>query len=190
MVNLYSICLMIALEEDSSLFSADQLGGYAVTALFTVINVFITYLIIKKLLFKPIIGIMKNRQDQINNSLEEAEKAAQEAKKHEEDSKKAIEDARIEASEIIENSRENAEKQAEIIKEKANDDASGILSRAESDSKRMKKVALEEMKDQISDLAVVISGKVIGDVVSESKLKELSDKYTDEVLENEVNKIG
>ena len=54
----------------------------------------------------------------------------------------------------------------------------------------MKRVALEEMKDQISDLAVVIAGKIIGDVVSESKLKELSDKYTEEVLQNEVNKIG
>ena len=54
----------------------------------------------------------------------------------------------------------------------------------------MKRVALEEMKDEISDLAVVIAGKVIGDVVSEYKLKDISDKYTNEALSSEVNEIG
>jgi seryl-tRNA synthetase len=49
--------------------------------------------------------------------------------------------------------------------------------------------ALEEMKDEISDLAVTISGKVLGEVVSEEKLKSMSDKYTDEVLREEVNKL-
>ena len=45
------------------------------------------------------------------------------------------------------------------------------------------------MKDEISDLAVTISGKVLGEVVSEEKLKSMSDKYTDEVLREEVNKL-
>ena len=182
--------ILLVLEEEPSLFSADQMGGYAVTALFTLTNLAVAFFVIRLLFKKLLLPVINKRQEQINASIDEAAKAEEEAKKHEEESKQAIDDARIQASEIIENSRENAEKQADIIKEKANEEASNIISRAESDSQRMKRVALEEMKDQISDLAVVIAGKIIGDVVSESKLKELSDKYTEEVLQNEVNKIG
>ena len=182
--------LMVFFEEESSLFSADQMGGYAVTALFTLTNLAVAFFLIKLLFKKLLLPVINKRQEQINASIDEASKAEEEAKQHEEESKQAIEDARVQASEIIESSRENAEKQAAIIKEKANEEAAEILARAESDAKRMKRVALEEMKDEISDLAVVIAGKVIGDVVSEYKLKDLSNKYTNEALSNEVNEIG
>lgn len=182
--------IKVVLDAEPSLFSPDQMGGYAVTALFTLTNLAVAYIVISILFKKLLLPVINKRQEQINASIDDAAKAEEEAKKHEEESKQAIDDARIQAAEILENARENAETQAEIIKEKANSDAADILSRAEADAKRMKKVALEEMKDQISDIAVVIAGKVIGDVVSESKLKEISNKYTDEVLENEVNKIG
>lgn len=182
--------LMVLFEEESSLFSADQMGGYAVTALFTLTNLAVAFFVIRLLFKKLLIPVINKRQEQINASIDGASKAEEEAKHHEEESKQAIEDARVQASEIIENSKENAEKQAAIIKEKANEEAAEILARAESDAKRMKRVALEEMKDEISDLAVVIAGKVIGDIVSEYKLKELSNKYTDEALSNEVNEIG
>ncbi len=190
-MSLYTMASVMALiEQDTSLFSADQMGGYAVTALFTLTNIAVAFFFFRWLFKKFLLNIINKRQEQINSSLEEATKAEEVAKSHEEESKQAIEDARVQASEIIENSRENAEKQAAIIKEKANDEAAEILARAESDAKRMKRVALEEMKDEISDLAVVIAGKVLGDVVAESKLKDLADKYTNETLCDEVNKIG
>ena len=183
-----TLCML--LESEPSLFSADQMGGYAVTALFTLTNLIVAYIAISMLFKKLLLPVINKRQEQINASVDEASKAEEEAKKHEETSKQDIDEARIQASEILENARENAEKQADIIKEKANSDAADILNRAESDAKRMKRVALEEMKDEISDLAVVIAGKVIGEVVDEYKLKELSNKYTNEVLGNEVNEIG
>ena len=182
--------LYMLLESEPSLFSADQMGGYAVTALFTLTNLVVAYIAISLLFKKLLLPVINKRQEQINASVDEAAKAEEEAKKHEETSKQSIEEARVQASEILENARENAEKQADIIKEKANSDAADILNRAESDAKRMKRVALEEMKDEISDLAVVIAGKVIGEVVDEYKLKELSTKHTNEVLGNEVNEIG
>lgn len=187
---IYLTPIMVLFEEESSLFSADQMGGYAVTALFTLTNLAVAFFFIRWLFKKLLLPVINKRQEQINASIDEASKAEEEAKQHEEESKQAIEDARVQASEIIENSKDNAEKQAAIIKEKANEEAAEILARAESDAKRMKRVALEEMKDEISDLAVVIAGKVIGDVVSEYKLKELSNKYTDEALSSEVNEIG
>lgn len=180
---------VVSLEEETSLFSADQFGGYASTAVFAIINVIVAYIVIKLLIFKPIMNIMKKREDQIRASVEDADKAKEDAVKNAEQSKQAIDDARIEAADILEQSKENAEKQADVIIAKANDDAAEIIARAETDAKRIKRVALEEMKDELSDLAVKISAKVLGDVISEDKLKDLSDKYTDETLTEEVNKL-
>ncbi len=180
----------LLLETESSLFSADQFGGYASTFVFALINVAVAYIVIRLFIFKPIMKAIRNREEQIRQSVESADKSAEEAKENAEQSRQSIEDAKIEASGIIETAKENAEKQSEIIIGKAHDDASEIIARAESDAKRIKRVALEEMKDEISDLAVKISTKVLGDVISEEKLKEMSVRYTDETLTEEVNKLG
>ena len=53
----------------------------------------------------------------------------------------------------------------------------------------MKKVAIEEMKDEISDLSVEVAGKVIGDVVEHDKLKDLAVKHTDALVGGEVGTL-
>ena len=181
--------LMYAMEgSESSLFSADQVAGYAVTAVFVVINVIVAYIILKKFVFKPILKMIKNRQDALNGELDDATSKNEEASANLEESKKAIEDARIKASGIREDARENAEKQAESIVKKAREDASEILARAEEDAARMKMSAVDELKDDIAALAVQVAERVLGEVVPRSTLQEAAVKYTDEVVRSEVKK--
>ncbi|MBO4635755.1 MAG: F0F1 ATP synthase subunit B [Clostridiales bacterium] len=181
---------MLMEETESGLFTADQVGGYLCTAVFAILNVAVAYFIIKKLIFKPIMNIMKKREDAIGDSLKSAEELNEQAKKHEEESRNNIEEARAKAAEILDQSRENAEKQAGVIIGTANDEASEIVEHARTDAKRIKKVALEEMKDEVSDLAVKVASRVLGDVVAEEKLKELATKHASEVLDEEVKKLG
>ena len=169
MINMYSMILMAEESaEESSLFSPDQMGGYAATILLTVINVLLVFLFFKFVLFKPILGIIKKREE----------------------SKQAIDDARVEASQILEDARADAEEQAKIIKMKAKEEADEILDRAQSEVLRMKKVSIEQMKDEISDLAVEVAGRVIGDVVEHDKLKDLAVKHTEELVGEEVDSLG
>lgn len=189
-LKLVTMLLEVEPEVERSLFSADEVGGYAVTALFTIINLLVAYIVIKKFVFKPIMGIINKREELINSQIADAEKSKAEAAAHEEESRKAIESARIEAASIVDASKETAEKQAEVILAKAKEEAADIIRRAEEDSKRMKKAALDEMKDELSDLAVVIAGRVLGDALSAEELKPIADKQTAEVLKNEVNKLG
>ena len=182
----------MALEADSEsgLFSADQFGGYAVTALFTIINLLAAFIVLKKFVFKPIMNIMHKRQEQIDSQIDDAAKSKAEAAANAEESRKAIDDARLEAAGIVDASKDNAEKQSEIIIATAKAEAAEIIKRAEEDSRRMKKAALEDMKDELSDLAVVIAGKIIGDALSADKLKTIADEKAEEVIKDEVNKLG
>lgn len=191
MINMYSMILMAEdAAEETSLFSANQMGGYAATILLTVINVLLVFIFFKLVLFKPILGIIKKREEQINANVENAAKSEAEAAANAEQSKQAIDDARAEASQILEDARADAEDQAKIIKMKAKEEADEIIERAQAEVLRMKKVSIEQMKDEISDLAVEVAGRVIGDVVEHDKLKDLAVKHTDELVGEEVDRIG
>ena len=173
--------------EQTSLFSADQMGGYAATILVTIINVAVAFIVIKLFVFKPILKAIKNREELIAGELKDAEEAKKEAELNAETSKQRIDDARAEASRILEEAHEDAGKQAQIIKGKASEEAAEMIERAENEVLRMKKVTIEQMKDEISDLAVEVAGRVIGDVVEHDKLTLLARKHTDELAGEEVD---
>ncbi len=173
--------------EQTSLFSADQMGGYAATILVTIINVAVAFIVIKLFVFKPILKAIKNREELIAGELKDAEEAKKEAELNAETSKQIIDDARAEASRILDEAHEDAGKQAQIIKGKASEEAAEMIERAENEVLRMKKVTIEQMKDEISDLAVEVAGRVIGDVVEHDKLTLLARKHTDELAGEEVD---
>jgi F-type H+-transporting ATPase subunit b len=186
-----TINLLLVAEEtaaESSLFSPDQFAGYAVTALLTAVNVLVAYFVIKRFIFKPIVKMIHNREEALNGELDAVAKSKEEAEGVVAMSKQTIDEARKKASEILEEAQDNANKQSELIIKKANDDASDIILRAEEDVARMKRVALEEMKDDLTDLAVQIAKKVLGDAVSNSTLEASAAKYADEVIDAEVKK--
>lgn len=185
---LFDTLNILAWESESSLFSPDQFAGYAVTAVLTIINVIIAYFIIKFAIYKRIVKMIHKRQEALDAELEAAKKSKEEADKVVAESKKTIDDAKSQAAQIIEEARENAGKTSEAVIEKANSEASKILERAEDDCARMKRVALENMKDDITDLAVEIAGHVIGDAVPRSELTASAQRHTDVFVDAEVRK--
>lgn len=174
--------------EESSLFSPDQFAGYAVTAVMTAVNLIVAYIVIKRFIVKPILKMIHNRQDALNNELEEATKSKEEADNVVATSKTTIDDARRKAAEIIDEARDNANRQSDLIVKKANEDAASIVDRAEEDVIRMKRVALEDMKNDITDIAVQIAQKVIGDAIPKAQLVESATVHTNEAIEAEVRK--
>lgn len=185
---LFELMNILAWEEESSLFSPDQFAGYAVTAVLTIINVLVGFVIIRLFLYKPLLKMVHKRQEALNSELDEAAKSKAEADKVVAESKKTIDDAKSQAAQIIEEARENAGKTTEAVIEKANAEAAKIIERAEEDCVRMKRVALESMKDDITDLAVEIAEHVIGDSVPRSELVASAQKHTDVFVDAEVRK--
>ena len=175
--------------QETGLFSPDQFGAYAATAVVAILTFLVSFLIIKKVIFKPMIKLLNDRQDLIKSKVEEAEKADEVIKSKEEESRQIIEEARAEATRIVNDAKENAESQSRVIISKANEEASSILLKADDEVKKIKKTALEEVKDEVTDLAVEVSEKVIGEIVSKQTLEELCLKHANLTLDAEVNKI-
>lgn len=187
---LYQVMLAAeVVEEETRLFSANQFGGYASTAVLAIVNLLVAYFVLKHFVFNKIIGIIHDRENLIKSQVEESNKAKEEALAREEESKQIIDAARAEAAQIVSEAKESAESQASIIISKANETAQQTLLKADDEVKKIKKTALEEVKDEVTDLAVEVSEKVIGEIVSKTTLEELCAKHANLTLDAEVDKI-
>ncbi len=60
--------------------------------------------------------------------------------------------------------------------------AAGLLSRAETEVSRMRTTMLNDVRNEVADLAVSISAKVIGHAMDEHRQRELVDQYLAEQL--------
>ncbi|HHT77838.1 MAG TPA: F0F1 ATP synthase subunit B [Clostridiaceae bacterium] len=175
--------------EEPGLIAPEQMAGYTVTVLFTVINIIAAYLILKRFVFKPIMLLLATRRQCIEDEINQAEEAKKQAQALFADSKRASEQTRSEATDILSEARIQSEKQALIIIEKAKEDAEQIRLRAKEDSDRLHAAMLEQMKDEVADLAVKIASKVVGNVIDESQQKALSERILMESLNTEVKDI-
>ena len=173
-------------EKESSILSPDQMAHYAVTAIVTIVNVLIAYFILKLVLFKPLIKVINKRKESIAAQVKNAEKQEKEASEKLDEASKRIDASHEEAIQIIADARSQAEKQSQTIIETAKKEAQEIRDRAEEDAKRTRKAMLEEMKDEVADLAVSIAGHVLGTVGDEKKESELRDKVNAELQSTEV----
>ena len=173
----------------SGLLTPDQFAGYAVTAVWTIINLLVAYVILKHFVFKPIIKLLNKRREAVLSELEDAANKTASAQALLADATKRIEDSKNEASTVMSDARVQAEKQARTIVDASHTEATTIVERASEDAKRMHNAMLDQMRDEVADLAIAIASKVVGSIIDDTHQKEMSYRIMDETLKAEVKKI-
>jgi len=151
------------------------------TMLFAWCNLLILYLFLKKLLFKPLKNMIDSRQKEIDDMYNDAEDSRKEA----DDLRSEYEEKLAKASEESEQMLKNATRRAllkeeEILKE-AEEKAKNVLERAEKQIELEKARAINDIKDEVSDMAIGIASAVIERDVSESEHKELIDAFIQKI---------
>ncbi len=174
-------------EETSSLLSPDQFAGYLVTGIATIINLLVAYLILKFALFKPLMKVMKARKESISKQITDAEEKEKQAEEKLDEATKRLDASHEEAMQLIADARTQAEKQSETIIVTAKKEAQDIRDRAEEDAKGTKKAMLEEMKDEVADLAVSIAGRILAGSEKGADQAALREKSLQELSSSEVN---
>ena len=137
----------------------DFVGVNFFTMIFAWINLVILYVFLKKLLFNPVKNMIDSRQKEIDDMYTEDEDSRTSANemKAEYESKSA--GAQEESEEILRNATRRAQlKEEEILKE-ADLNAARVLERAEEQIALEKKQAINEVKNEISDMAIGLLGE-------------------------------
>ncbi|MBQ7300043.1 MAG: F0F1 ATP synthase subunit B [Clostridia bacterium] len=147
------------------------------TMIFAWGNLIILFLFLKKILFVPLKNIIDQRQKQIKDMYDEArtDKDAAAAMRVEYEQKLA--DASAKGEEIIRSATARAHKQEEEIIREANETAAKNLRRADEQIEMEKKKALNQLKDEVSSMAVDIASAVIEKNLSEEDNREMIDRF-------------
>ncbi len=147
------------------------------TMIFAWVNLLILYLLFKKFLFVPIKNMIDSRQKEIDDMYENAENAQKNAKELQAQYEDKISKAEEESEQIVKSAVRRAQlKEEEILKE-AGRQADRTLERAQEQIALEKKQAINDVKDQVAEVAIGIASAVIERDVSESEHKQLIDDF-------------
>ncbi len=152
------------------------------TALATFCNMIITFLILRHFLFKPVKKMIDDRQKEIDDLYADAGRAKEEAQALEEDYRQHLAAAKSERDEILREAvTRAAAKEREILAE-ANAQADAIREKAQADIAQERKKAVNELKNDLSGIAIDIAEKVTE--------KEISEKEHEALIEDFIRKMG
>ena len=151
------------------------------TMIFAWLNLLILYLFLKKLAFKPLKNMIDSRQKEIDDMYSDAESSKESAEKMKAEYEEKLSHAEEESEEILKSAQRRALlKEEEILKE-ANAAAARTLERAEEQIALEKKRALNEVKDEVSSMAIGIASAVIERDVSEREHESLINDFINNI---------
>lgn len=131
--------------------------------LWTVVNLVVLYLLMKKFLFGPILNIMEQRKILLEGrfaSAGEVEKKALELKQKYEAS---LDNAREESMRIVDQAKLDGHAEYQRIVEEANQQAGQIIAGAQTAVAEEKQKALKEMESDIASLAIDAAEQILAE---------------------------
>ena len=161
----------------------DFIGVDFWTALFVLLNTLAIFFVAKKFLFKPVMKMIKDRQEEIDNMYRDADNAKCEAQALEAEYKEKLSQAQLTGERMVKEAAERGQRREEEIIRQANADADAIMAKASADIAREKKKALNDAKDEISGIAIAIAEKVVGREVNEADHADLVDDFINQLGE-------
>lgn len=156
-------------------------SGFAIWVLITMV---IFLAVMGKYAVPLIMDALNEREDQIKDSLESAEKALSRAEEISKDNEKALREAEKKAQKIRKEAIDDAEMlRAERI-EKSKKEAEKIIADARETIEQEKKRALTELRDEVARLAVESASRIIDSELDDQKNDKLVDNFIKDISIN------
>jgi len=124
-------------------------------------NLFIQMFLFKKFLFQPVKQIIEKRRQEVGQIYTDAEEAKKLAEHDKAEYSEKLQKANEEASSIVKAANERANRQGEELLEQAREKAASMLKKADEDIAQERVKAMNEIKNDISGMALDIAQKVV-----------------------------
>ena len=129
------------------------------------------------LAYKPVHKFLAARKEYLNNQVKETARLNEESKKYNEESKLQINEAKNQANMIVKEAVDKAnERSTEIISE-AQKEAADIKEKSLEEIAKAKEQAMSDLSDQIVDVALSASSKILEREVNEEDNKKIVDSF-------------
>ena len=151
------------------------------TALATLLSFLVLFFVAKRFLLGPILNIIQQRQQEIDDLYDDANKAKTDAQLMQAEYQQKLDTAHAMSEQIVRDAVLRGQSREEEILRQANAEASAIMEKAAADIQQEKKKALNDAKDEISDLALAIAAKVVDRELSSADHDRLVNQFIDEL---------
>lgn len=149
--------------------------------IWTIVNILVLFLFLKKFLFKPVTEMMEKRKNAIETSLQEAEDTKSEALKMKTDYENQLSMAKEDASLILKESRERAAREFNEQMKESKEMAAKIVQEASVAIELEKRKSLLEAQAEIATVALLAASKVIEKNVDDNTNKQMLNSFLNEV---------
>lgn len=153
------------------------------TVIFQILNLLLLMVLFKKYLFKPVTEILEKRQAEIEGHYQEAQQAETDAKAIKADYESKMAGARQEADRVIKTATESANAMSASIVEDARTQADQLKRRAQTEIDLERRRAFDEVKGELSGIALDIASQVIEREVNEKDHEAFIDEFIKNVGE-------
>jgi F-type H+-transporting ATPase subunit b len=155
----------------------DQLGlnlGYLLLQIF---NFLILFVILRAWVYKPILGLLDKRRQNIAQGLEDARVAAEARANAEKEAEKIIADAQAEAGQVVREANERAQGVAKEVKAEAEAEAAKARETALAEAEAERNRILGDLRGQVAALSISATQKLVGEALDEKRQRALLDDF-------------
>ena len=145
--------------------------------LWTFVNLFVFFLILKKLLFQPVMGMIEKREQMISGQIEDAEQKNTQAGLLKEKYEAELKNANQEAAMIVKTAKERGKEEYEKILRDAGAEASKIIADASKTIETEREKAVQGIQNEIAQVAIAAASKVIQENVDQASNEKILDDF-------------
>lgn len=125
--------------------------------------------LLKKFAWKPILTMLSERENSIEEALKSADQAREQMAKLQSDNEALYKQAREERDQILKEAREMKDSIIGEAKRSAEEEGKRMIMKASEEISKQKAVAIAELKGQVATLSVSIAEKLINNQLSNSE---------------------
>ena len=152
------------------------------TIILVLANTLILFLVLKHFLFDKVNKVIDDRKNEVVETFKRADEAEANAKQMELEYTEKLNKAKEESAEIVKAATKKAQVRSDEIIADAKAEAKSIVDNAGAEIEREKKIAINQIKDEIADIAFSAAEAVIE--------KEINTKDNEKLIESFIDSVG
>ncbi len=149
-----------------------------------ILNFIILFILLRLLLYKPILSMLDSRKQKIQESLEYAERVKRDAAEQQKEFDRKLEEARHAAQAAAASAAQVGEKEREVILAQAREEARQMIEQAKGQIEYERKQMMSDLREQVVRLSLLAAQRVVSQSLDDSAHRQLVSEFlaqTDEL---------
>lgn len=153
------------------------------SALISLANLVLLFLLLKRFLFKPVHKVLEARQAHVDGVYQAAQEAREQAETDRQAWSERMQHAQAEAEGIVKSANERARLNSDAMLDEAKRRAAGIVHQAQEEAELTREQAEASMRREMADVSTELAGKLLGREINENDHRQFIDSFIEELGE-------